>query len=40
VESVDRLAEELQLTRTLHLAWGRPAWERPAKPLGTTLAGR
>jgi hypothetical protein len=40
VESVDRLAEELQLTRTLHLAWGRPAWERPARPLGATLAGR
>jgi hypothetical protein len=40
VESVDRLAEELQLTRTLHLAWGRPTWERPARPLGATLAGR
>lgn len=41
VESVDRLAGELQLTRTLHLAWGRqPAWERPPGQLGATLAGR
>lgn len=40
VESVDRLAEELQLTRTLHLAWGRPAWERPSRPPAATLAGR
>lgn len=40
VESVDRLGEELQLTRTLHLAWGRPTWERPRRALETILAGR
>lgn len=40
VESIDRLGEELQLTRTLHLAWGRPAWERPRRDLGAILAGR
>jgi hypothetical protein len=42
VESVDRLGEELQLTRTLHLAWGRQAWEQrpPIRLPGTTVAGR
>ena len=40
VESIDRLGEELQLTRILHLAWGRPAWERPPRSPGATLAGR
>jgi hypothetical protein len=37
VESVDRLGEELQLTRTLHLAWGRAPWGGPP---GATVAGR
>jgi len=41
MESVDRLGEELRLTRTLHLAWGRQPWERPSgTPARTALAGR
>lgn len=39
-ESVDRLGEELQLTRTLHLAWGRAPWGGPPRPPGATVAGR
>ena len=39
--AVDRLGAELQLTRTLLLAWGRPPWEgSPARRVGANLAGR
>ncbi len=40
VESIDRLGEELQLTRTLLLSWGRPAWDGPARPRGAIVAKR